>query len=105
MMWTVHWPIQRIKATELLSIEISGKQGLTGNEKFPFIRICCPLQEGKRRMECYLDEYLPSFGHQDNLQVFIVDLRKSKSRYYTDLLAEWAVPLRSGINRLISKAR
>ena len=105
MTWTGHWPIQRIKATELLSIEISGKQGLTGNEKFPFIRSYCPLQEGKRRMECYLDEYLPSFEHQDNLQVFIADMRKSKSRHYTDLPAEGAVPLRSGIKRLISEAR
>ncbi len=57
------------------------------------------------RIECYLDEYLPSFEHQDNLQVFIADMRKSKSRHYTDLPAEWAVPLRSGIKRLISEAR
>ena len=79
--------------------------GLTGNEKFLFIRSCCPLQEGKRRMECYLDAYLPSFEHQDNLQVFIADMRKSKSRHYTDLPAEVAVQLRSGIKRLISEAR
>ena len=92
MTWTVHWPIQRIKATGLLSIEISGKQGLTGNEKVLFVRSCCPLLEGKRRMECYLDEYLPSFEHKDNLQVFIADMRKSKSRHYTDLPAEGAVP-------------
>ena len=56
-------------------------------------------------MECYLEEYLPSFKHQDNLQVFIADMRKSKYRYYTDLPAEVAVPLRSGIKRLISEAR
>ena len=97
MTWTVHWPIQRIKATELLSIGISVKQGLTGNEKFLFLRSCCPLQEGKRRMECYLDEYLPSFEHQYNLQVFIADMRKSKFLQYTDLPVEEDVPLRSGI--------
>ena len=96
MTWTVHWPKQKVKATELLSIEISGKQGLTGNEKFPFIRSCCPLQEGKRRMECYLDEYLPSFEHQDNLQVFIADLPKSKSRHYTDLPADEGCPATFG---------
>ena len=56
-------------------------------------------------MECYLDEYLPSFEHQDNLQVFIADMRKSKSRHYPDLPAEGAVPLRSGIKRLMSEAR
>ena len=56
-------------------------------------------------MGCYLDEYLPSFEHQDNLQVFIADMRKSKSRYYTDLRSEGAVPLRSGMKRLISEAR
>ena len=95
MTWTVPWPIQRIMATELLSIEISGKQGLTGNEKFPFIRSCCPLQEGKRRMECYLDEYLTSFEYQDNLQFFISHMRKSKSRHYTDLPAEGAVSIPS----------
>ncbi|MCS5547083.1 MAG: hypothetical protein NZ867_09815 [SAR324 cluster bacterium] len=56
-------------------------------------------------MECYLDGYIPSFEHQDNLQVLIADMRKSKSRHYTDLPAEGAVPLRSGIKRLISEAR
>ena len=56
-------------------------------------------------MECYLDEYLPSFEHQDNLQFFIADIHKSKSRHYTDLPAEGAVPLRSGIKWLISEAR
>ena len=56
-------------------------------------------------MECYLDEYLPSFEHQDNLQVFVADMRKPKSRHYTDLRAEWAVPLRSVIKRLIPEAR
>ena len=56
-------------------------------------------------MECCLDEYLPSFEHQNNLQVFIAGMRKSKSRHYTDLSAEEAVPLRSGIKRLISEAR
>ena len=105
MTWTVHWPIQRIKATELLSIEISGKQSLIGNEKFLFNRSCYPLQEGERRMECYLDGYIPSFEHQDNLQVLIADIRRSKSRHYTDLPAEGAVPLRSGIKRFISEAR
>ena len=47
----------------------------------------------------------PLFEHQDNLQVFIADMRKSKSRHYTDLPAEGAVQLRSGIKRLISEAR
>ena len=56
-------------------------------------------------MECYLDEYFPSFEHQDNLQVFIADMRKSKSRRFTDLPAEGAIYLRSGIKRLISEAR
>ena len=79
--------------------------GLTGNDEFPFVRSCCPLQEGKRRMECYLDEYLPSFEHQGDFQVFIAHMRKSKSRHYTDLPAEGAVPLRSVIKRLISDAR
>ena len=96
MTWTVHWPIQRIKATEFLSIEISGKQGLTGNEKFLFIRSCCPLHEDKRQMECYLDEYLPSFERQDNLQVFIADIRKSKPQHYTDLPAAGGFPATFG---------
>ena len=56
-------------------------------------------------MECYLCEYLPSFEHQDNLQVFIAEMRKSKSQHYTELPAEWSVPLRSVIKRLIPEAR
>ena len=56
-------------------------------------------------MECYLDEYLPSFEHQDNLHVFIADMRKSKSLHYSDLPVKGAIPLSSGIKRLISEAR
>ena len=53
----------------------------------------------------YLDEYLPSFEHQDNLQVFIADMSKSKSLYFTDLPVKGAIPLCSVIKRFISDAR
>ena len=56
-------------------------------------------------MERYLDEYLTSFEHQDNLQCFIENMGKSKSRKYNDLPIEGGDALRSRITRLISEAR
>jgi len=60
---------------------------------------------GKERILHYLDKYNPDFKRPDNLQQFVADLHKSKTDFYTRLLGEGNIPLRSGVKRLINEAR
>jgi HAD superfamily hydrolase (TIGR01509 family) len=57
---------------------------------------------GKERMRFYLDTYRSEVRMSDEA---IADLHKSKTKYYTQLLAEGAIPLRPGVKRLLSAAR
>jgi HAD superfamily hydrolase (TIGR01509 family) len=57
---------------------------------------------GKERMRFYLDTYRPEVQMSD---ATIADLHKSKTKYYTQLLAEGGIPLRPGVDRLLSAAR
>jgi len=60
---------------------------------------------GKERMNYYLDHFNTSFERPDNLQEMIANLHKSKTGFYTKLLGEGSIPLRSGVKRLILEAR
>ncbi len=57
---------------------------------------------GKERMRFYLDTYLPGVEMSDET---IAELHKSKTKYYTQLLADGGIPLRPGVERLLSAAR
>ena len=57
---------------------------------------------GKERMRFYLDKYRPEVQMSAET---IADLHKSKTKYYTQLLAEGGIPLRPGVKRLLSAAR
>jgi HAD superfamily hydrolase (TIGR01509 family) len=57
---------------------------------------------GKERMRFYLDTYRPQVQMSAET---IADLHKSKTKYYTQLLAEGGIPLRPGVKRLLSAAR
>jgi len=60
---------------------------------------------GKERMKYYLDNFNTEYQRPDNLQQMIVELHKSKTRHYTELLSKGAIPLRPGVERLINEAR
>ncbi len=60
---------------------------------------------GKERIRHYLDEYNREFKRPENLDEFIADLHKSKTRHYTGLLKEGSIPLRPGVERLLKAAR
>jgi len=60
---------------------------------------------GKERMKHYLDNFNTEYQRPDNLQQMIVDLHKSKTRHYTELLSKGAIPLRPGVERLMNEAR
>lgn len=60
---------------------------------------------GRERIKYYLDNFNQDFKRPDNLDDFIKDLHMAKTDYYVRLIAEGAVPLRSGVKRLINEAR
>lgn len=60
---------------------------------------------GKERILHYLDSFNTGFDRPDDLTGFIADLHAAKTRHYTEMLAEGAIPLRPGVKRLILEAR
>jgi HAD superfamily hydrolase (TIGR01509 family) len=60
---------------------------------------------GKERIRHYLDHYNTEFERPAGLDEFIAGLHKAKTAHYTRMLAEGAIPVRSGVKRLIQEAR
>lgn len=65
---------------------------------------------GKERIRYYLQEFYPqergeTFPESDNFDEFVADLHAAKTRFYTQLMADGAVPLRPGVTRLFQEAR
>lgn len=60
---------------------------------------------GKERIRYYLDHFNAQFRGPADLDGFIAGLHAAKTRHYTDLLARGAIPLRTGVRRLINEAR
>lgn len=60
---------------------------------------------GKERMRHYLERYRPNEPRPADLEALIASLHAAKTRYYTDLLATGAIPLRPGVRRLLTEAR
>lgn len=60
---------------------------------------------GKERIRFYVDHYHPRFDPPGEPADFIARLHAAKTRLYTRLLANGAIPLRSGVGRLLREAR
>lgn len=60
---------------------------------------------GKERIRFYLDKYRPEFEPPTNLDQFIAELHAAKTKYYQQLVASGAIPLRPGVKRLLEEAR
>ncbi len=60
---------------------------------------------GKERMAFYLENFNTSFPVDSQTADLIKELHKSKTVFYTELLATGAIPLRPGVKRLIEEAR
>jgi HAD superfamily hydrolase (TIGR01509 family) len=60
---------------------------------------------GKERIRFYLNQYQPDFEPAADLDRFIADLHATKTKYYQQLVAEGAIPLRLGVKRLLEEAR
>lgn len=60
---------------------------------------------GKERIRHYLDTFNTHFRRPADLDGFIAGLHAAKTRHYTELLAQGAIPLRLGVRRLLNEAR
>jgi len=60
---------------------------------------------GKERIRYYLEKFNTAFVKPDHFDDFVKGLHASKTRFYTQLMAEGKIPLRVGVERLINEAR
>ncbi len=60
---------------------------------------------GKERIRYYLEKFNTDFVKPENFDDFVKGLHASKTDFYTQLMAEGKIPLRSGVERLIAEAR
>lgn len=60
---------------------------------------------GKERIQFYLENYLPELPVTDNLEEWITQIHKIKTKYFMALLNEGKIPLRPGVKRLINQLR
>ncbi len=60
---------------------------------------------GKERLTYYLERYRPDFQPPKPLAQFVADLHAAKTGHYLQILAEHGIPLRPGVERLLTEAR
>jgi HAD superfamily hydrolase (TIGR01509 family) len=60
---------------------------------------------GKERIRHYVERYRPDWSRPADFDDLVVALHRAKTRHYTRMLAEGAIPLRPGVRRLLSEAR
>jgi HAD superfamily hydrolase (TIGR01509 family) len=60
---------------------------------------------GKERLTYYLERYRSDFQPPRPVAEFVADLHAAKTRHYLQILAERGIPLRPGVERLLTEAR
>lgn len=60
---------------------------------------------GKERIRHYMEKYAPAELNRGELDSWIADLHKAKTRHYVALLESGKIPLRPGVSRLIQHLR
>lgn len=60
---------------------------------------------GKERMKHYAKTFLNNQNLPDNFEQLVPELHAAKTRHYTELLSTGAIPLRTGVERLLNEAR
>ena len=60
---------------------------------------------GKERIRYYLDNFRTDVSLPGDEAAYIANLHKTKTRHYTELLETGAIPLRTGVRRLLDEAR
>lgn len=60
---------------------------------------------GKERMKHYAEAFLHNQNLPENFEQLVPELHAAKTRHYTQLLSTGAIPLRTGVERLLNEAR
>jgi len=60
---------------------------------------------GKERIRLYVEKFLEGFELDEDIGDFAARLHQRKTHFYLELLQSGAIPLRSGVERLINEAR
>lgn len=60
---------------------------------------------GKERIRYYVEHFRPGYPRPANFDALVNALHQAKTRHYTTLLAQGAIPLRPGVKRLLQEAR
>ena len=60
---------------------------------------------GKERIRLFVEKFLTGFELDEDITDFAARLHKRKTHFYLELLQSGAIPLRSGVERLINEAR
>jgi len=59
---------------------------------------------GKERIRHYIKHWRPPFETPNDLDGFIADIHRRKTRHYLELLGQGRIPLREGVMRLLRQA-
>lgn len=78
--------------------------GLDWEWSVPIYGQLLAITGGKERIRYYMEHYLDVLPAQASDPNFIPGLHAAKTQIYTDLLAQGAIPLRSGVERLLREA-
>jgi HAD superfamily hydrolase (TIGR01509 family) len=60
---------------------------------------------GKERIRYFVEHFLPGYDKPKDFDELVANLHKAKTRHYTAMLANGAIPVRPGIRRLLDEAR
>ncbi len=60
---------------------------------------------GKERIRLYIEKFLKDYELDEDITDFAARLHQRKTHFYLELLQSGAIPLRSGVERLINEAR
>ena len=60
---------------------------------------------GKERMRFFIDRYHPPLPEVDDLSSYIAALHAAKTAHYVRMMSEGLIPLRPGVERLLTEAR
>lgn len=79
--------------------------GLSWNWTVDQYRDLLSVTGGKERIAHFIKTVNPPFKVPQNLSLFIAELHKAKTQFYTKMLDDGSVHLRPGVSRLIHEAR
>jgi len=79
--------------------------GLDWEWDVPTYDILLEVFGGKERIRYFIERYEPEFDVPADLDMWIRELHSRKTHHYTELLKSGAIPLRSGVERLLREAR